>query len=145
MRRVTVRHSPVHGKGVFALCALVPGERILEYRGEVMKWRAAVRHSRNRCEPGHTYLFGLSDGRVIDGGRGGNSARWLNHACKANCEAVEVGNRVFIHALTSIPAGAELFIDYALETDEPANASVAQQYACRCGARQCRGTMLGRT
>ena len=54
---------------------------------------------------------------MIDGSRGGNSARFLNHACAANCEAIETGDRVFIHALGSIAAGDELFIDYALSVD----------------------------
>jgi len=143
MRRVTVRRSPVHGRGVFALRALAPGECILEYKGEVIRWRTAIRQDRGRCDPGHTYLFGLSDGRVIDGARGGNSARWLNHACEANCEAIEMGNRVFIHATTSVAAGEELFLDYQLAVDASADEEVRLQYRCRCGSRRCRGTMLG--
>lgn len=143
MRRVTVRRSPVHGRGVFALRALAPGECIFEYKGEVIRWRTAIRQYRRRCDPGHTYLFGLSDGRVIDGARGGNSARWLNHACEANCEAIEMGNRVFIHAITSVAAGEELFLDYQLALDASAGEEVRLQYRCRCGSRRCRGTMLG--
>jgi SET domain-containing protein len=91
MRRVSVRHSPVHGKGLFAIRQLWAGERVLEYKGEVTSWRNAPRrHSRDDVA-GHTFLFGLSDGRVIDGSRGGNSARWINHACTPHCEAVEDG------------------------------------------------------
>lgn len=143
MRRVTVRRSPVHGRGVFALRALAAGERIFEYKGEVIRWRTAIRQSRRRIDPGHTYLFGLSDGRVIDGTRGGNSVRWLNHACEANCEAIEIGDRVFIHATTSVPEGAELFLDYQLAVDAPDDAEVRLQYRCRCGSRRCCGTMPG--
>lgn len=33
VRRVTVRKSPVHGRGVFALQAIPAGQRILEYYG----------------------------------------------------------------------------------------------------------------
>ncbi|MFM0239695.1 SET domain-containing protein [Paraburkholderia phytofirmans] len=143
MRRVTVRRSPVHGRGVFALRALEAGERILEYKGEVIMWRTAVRQYLRHNDPGRTYLFGLSNGRVIDGGRGGNSARWLNHACEANCEAIEIGNRVFIHVTTSVPAGTELFLDYQLAVDGSANDESRQQYRCLCGSRRCRGTMLG--
>jgi SET domain-containing protein len=54
---------------------------------------------------------------VIDGSRRGNSARFLNHACLTNCEVVETGDRVFIHALTAIKPGEELFIDYGLVID----------------------------
>jgi len=133
----------VHGRGVFALRALRAGERIFEYRGKLTSWREAARfwHARNDC--GHTFLFGLSDGRVIDGGRGGNGARWLNHACAANCETVEVGGRVFIDAICDIGAGEELFIDYALELETDAGDEARDLYVCRCGSGTCRGTMLG--
>jgi uncharacterized protein len=98
MKRVSVRRSPIHGNGVFALCALRAGERIFEYRGLVTICREATRHYVRRDEESHTFLFGLSDGRVIDGGRGGTCARWLNHPCSANCEAVEEAGRVDIKA-----------------------------------------------
>ncbi|WP_112174931.1 SET domain-containing protein [Paraburkholderia unamae] len=142
MKRVSVRQSPIHGKGVFALRALDAGERIFEYKGLVTTWREATRHCARREHEGHTFLFGLSDGRVIDGARGGNSARWLNHACAANCEAIEASGRVFIQARRSIKAGEELFIDYALEVPPGMSAKSLREYLCRCGARRCRGTML---
>ncbi|CAH2902089.1 MAG: Zinc finger protein HRX [uncultured Paraburkholderia sp.] len=141
-RRVVVRRSSVHGRGVFALKALEPGERILEYKGELIAWHTAVRQHRKQGVCGHTYFFGLSDGRVIDGGRGGNSARWLNHSCDANCEAIEIDDRVFIHASAAIAPGEELFLDYQLIIDEPADDVNRLRYMCRCGARKCRGTML---
>jgi hypothetical protein len=142
MRRVTVRRSPVHGKGVFALHHLAAGERLLEYLGEVTTWRkATARHQRHGVE-GHTFFFGLSDGRVIDGSHGGNSARWLNHACAANCEAVEDARRVFIETIADIEAGQELFIEYHLAVDDPFDEDTRRQYACHCGAASCRRTML---
>ena len=141
MKRVSVRRSPIHGKGVFALSPLSRGERVFEYRGLVTTWREASRHYARRDEESHTFLFGLSDGRVIDGGRGGNGARWLNHACTANCEAVEEGGRVYIEAIRNIAPGEELFIDYALEVSSKRKS--LSVYVCRCGTRRCRGTMLG--
>jgi hypothetical protein len=127
------------------LCPLEPGERIFEYKGEVIAWRKAVRRSRRTGQAGHTFLFGLSDGRVIDGEHGGNSARWLNHACEANCEAIECEGRVFIEATKSIRAGDELFISYELNVDEPLTDEICAQYVCRCGSAQCAGTMLAAT
>ncbi|MEM5314266.1 SET domain-containing protein-lysine N-methyltransferase [Paraburkholderia sp. JHI869] len=143
MKRVSVRRSPIHGKGVFALLTLCAGERIFEYKGLLTTWREAARHCARRADTGHTFLFGLSDGRVIDGGRGGNGARWLNHACTANCEAVEEAGRVYIETLREIEPGEELFIDYALEIPPKERSKSLSEYACRCGAKHCRGTMLG--
>ncbi|MBN3809959.1 SET domain-containing protein-lysine N-methyltransferase [Paraburkholderia sp. Ac-20347] len=142
MRRVAIRRSPIHGKGVFALRSLAAGERLLEYRGLVTTWREAADHCSARAHEEHTFLFGLSDGRVIDGGRGGNSARWLNHACDANCEAVEESGRVFIEATRTIKPGEELFIDYSLELPRSDRRKARDIYRCQCGARSCRGTML---
>jgi uncharacterized protein len=81
---------------------------------------------------------------VIDGSSGGNSARWINHACDANCEAIERDDRIFIHALTDIAAGAELFIEYGLSVDGPLTPEVLAQYRCRCGAASCSTSMLAR-
>jgi SET domain-containing protein len=141
LRRITARRSPVHGMGLFALQPIAAGERVIEYKGELTSWRRAA--ARQRSEAGHTFVFGLSDGRVIDGSRGGNSARFLNHACAPNCEAIETGDRVFIHALGPIAPGDELFIDYGLSVDGAVTDDIRTQYRCHCGASGCRHTMLG--
>ncbi|MEX3671621.1 SET domain-containing protein [Paraburkholderia phenoliruptrix] len=141
-RRVAVRRSRVHGRGVFALRALEAGERIFEYKGETIEWTAAIRQHESTGRLGHTYFFGLSDGRVIDGGHQGNSARWLNHSCNANCEALEIGDRVFIYASTAIAPGDELFLDYQLAVDDTTDDLTRLSYVCRCGVSGCRGTML---
>lgn len=143
MRRVIVRRSVIHGRGVFAARPLRAGERLFEYTDEVTTWKAAVRRYESRGDEAHTFLFGLSDGRVIDGGRGGNSARWLNHACEPNCGTIEVDGRVFIDAARNIQGGEELFIDYALELDDSTAGDERTAYRCLCGAPICRGTMLG--
>ncbi|OUL80615.1 SET domain-containing protein [Paraburkholderia hospita] len=142
LRRITARRSsgPWQG-GLFALQPIAAGERLVEYKGEVTSWRRAA--ARQLSEVGHTFVFGLSDGRVIDGRRGGNSARFLNHACAPNCEAIETGNRVFIHAITAIERGKELFIDYGLAVDGEITDDIREQYACHCGAPACRQSMLG--
>ncbi|WP_116119991.1 SET domain-containing protein [Paraburkholderia sp. BL6669N2] len=143
MRRVTVRKSSIHGRGVFALQAIAAGARILEYRGEVTSWRQAAARHRRSGTPGHTFLFGLADGRVIDGSAGGNSARWLNHSCRPNCEAIEdERGRVFIEAIRSVKPGGELFIAYGLTIDEAKSPEIVADYVCRCGAKKYTDSML---
>jgi hypothetical protein len=121
---------------------LAAGERVLEYKGEITAWHDAVRRHRREGVKGHTFLFGLSDGRVIDGSCGGNSSRWLNHSCAPNCESIEDGGRIFIHTLWPIEAGEELSIEYLLATDDPMDEDLRAQYACRCAAAGCRQSML---
>lgn len=142
-RRVQVRSSPVHGRGVFALRPLAAGERIFEYTGEVISWAEAQRrHPHDPQHPDHTFYFHIDDEHVIDGKHHGNSAKWINHSCAPNCEAEEVGGRVFIHALRDIAAGEELSYDYGLVIDERMTPALKKRFACRCGAATCRGTML---
>lgn len=141
--RTEVRQSPVHGKGVFARRPIAAGSRILEYRGERISWKEALRrHPHDPEQPNHTFYFSLEAGGVIDANVGGNGARWINHSCAPNCEAREIDGRVFVHALRDLLPGEELFYDYHLSLDGRHTARLKREYACRCGAPQCRGTML---
>ena len=143
MRRFAVRSSPIHGRGVFALTRIAAGEPIIEYKSEVISAKEAQRRfERSSAESGHTFFFSLDDGRMIDGARGGSSARWINHSCAPNCEAEQEGDRIFIRATSKISPGTEIFIDYRLDIDGRKTEALRQMYACRCGARRCRGTML---
>lgn len=142
-RRIQVRRSGVHGKGVFALTDLAAGERLVQYTGETITWDEALRrHPHDPDHPQHTFYFHLDDERVIDGKVGGNSSRWINHSCVPNCEACQEGERVFIYALRDIAAGEELFYDYGLVTDEPLSDALKADYPCWCGHAACRGTLL---
>lgn len=142
-RRIQVRRSGVHGKGVFALKPLRKGEVVIEYTGELITWREALRrHPHDPKDPHHTFYFHIDDQRVIDAKYGGNAARWINHACRPNCEADEQDGRIFIKALRKIAAGDELFYDYGLTVDERYTPALKKQYGCRCGSAGCRGTML---
>lgn len=141
--RIEVRESGVHGRGVYAVVAIARGKKIIEYKGEHIKWKEALRrHPHDPSDPNHTFYFSLEDGSVIDAKYGGNRARWINHACKPNCEAREADGRVFIHALRDIEAGEELFYDYGLVIEGRQTKALKEQFACRCGAKKCRGTML---
>lgn len=140
---IEVRRSPVHGNGVFALRPIPAGERIIEYKGERISWDKATERAAKAGGPiNHTFYFTLADGRVIDGGRRGNDARWINHACSPNCEAFEDEGKVYIHAMRDIDAGEELNYNYALIYDERHTPALKKLFACRCGTPGCTGTML---
>jgi len=142
-RRIQVRASGIHGKGVFALRPLKAGETVIEYTGAMLTWKAAQkRHPHNPAEPNHTFFFHIDDKHVIDGNDGGNAAKWINHACGPNCEADEVDGRVFVKALRDIEPGEELNYDYGLILDGRHTAKVKKEFECRCGTPECRGTML---
>ncbi|HVK53793.1 MAG TPA: SET domain-containing protein-lysine N-methyltransferase [Burkholderiales bacterium] len=138
-----VRDSKVHGKGVFARRKILAGAKIVEYKGERITWKEAGRRDPHDPDnPYHTFFFSLDNGRVIDGGVGGGPARWINHACDPNCEAIEEDGRVFIYALRDIRRGEELNYDYGLIIDERYTPTLKRAYACWCNASTCRQTML---
>jgi uncharacterized protein len=133
--------SRIHGTGAFAERAFAPGETIIEYVGErISHDEADRRNTPNSPDDGHTMMFTLDDETVIDGNINGNEARYINHSCDPNCEAVIYDDTVLIEAVRPIQPGDELFIDYCLDLSDP---SLAELYQCRCGSRNCRGTMLG--
>ena len=142
-KRIQVRRSGVHGKGVFALQDLAEGETLIEYVGEIISWdEAQDRHPHDPNDPNHTFYFHVNEDRVIDALHGGNSSRWINHSCDANCEADEDNERIFIKAIRNIKAGEELNYDYGLIIDEPYTKKLKAEYPCWCGSANCRGTLL---
>lgn len=139
-----IRFSSTHGHGAFASRKIRKGTRIVEYQGKRSSWKKALRRPpSDPNNPYHTFIFGLSNGKVIDASIDGNAARWINHSCEPNCEAIEEDDgRVFIYAKRTIQSGEELNYDYRLNVDGRAGKKMRKAYACHCGAERCRGTML---
>ena len=138
-----VRSSPIHGRGVYALRPLRKGKRLIEYVGErITPEEADRRYDDDALENPHTFLFTVDTRTVIDAAVDGNETRFINHACDPNCEAVDEDGRIFIEVIRRIRAGEELTYDYHLERDGHWRPEWAERYACRCGAANCRGTLL---
>ncbi len=138
-----IRSSSIQGLGAFALRRIRKGTRIIEYLGErITHQEADARYDDEQSKHPHVLLFTVDKKTVIDAGVGGNEARFINHSCEPNCQAVIETRRVFIEALRTIAVGEELTYDYRLERPEGKEAELEQRYACRCGAKTCRGTML---
>ena len=139
----TVRRSRIHGSGVYAARDIPKGTRIVEYLGDrISHAEADERYEAKGQDDGHTFLFVVSSKVVIDAGVGGNEARFINHSCAPNCETVIEGGRVFIEALRDIGPGEELGYEYGLTWESTDDPDELANYACRCGAAKCRGTML---
>ncbi len=140
---IQVRNSKIHGKGVFAAKRIPKGTRIIEYIGErISHQEADDRYADHDPSDNHTFLFIVDRKTVIDGGRKGNAARYINHSCDGNCESAIAERRVFIDAVRDIAKGEELGYDYEIGRDKNDPPNVDEIYACRCGSPKCRGTML---
>lgn len=147
---IVVRRSPIHGNGVFAARRLPAGQRLIQYRGQVVTHDEADDRYDGSVESGHTFLFTLNDQYIVDANRRGNDARWINHSCDPNCQATIVedprGNpardRIFIETIRPIARGEELTYDYGITLEIRHTARLKQLWACRCGKPTCSGTML---
>ena len=148
--RLSTRRSAIHGNGVFATAPIAKGERLIQYRGKLRSHDEVDRVYADEIDTGHTFLFTLNDDYVIDANVEGNSARWINHSCKPNCEAVfhehagddRSKDTVWIESKRAIRPGEELSYNYGITLAEAHTPRMKKLWACKCGARNCSGTML---
>lgn len=111
------------GLGLFADEPIKKGTWIIEYVGKLVQGKREVaEYSANK------YLFETSAVRMVDGSARSNTARYINHSCKPNCEMEIIGGRIFLKSIKPIATGAELTYDYGKEyVDE-----YIKPYGCRC-------------
>ena len=148
-KKITTRRSAIHGNGMFAVAQIKQGERRIEYKGRHRTHEDVDAGDSGDVDSGHTFLFTLNDDWVIDANFDGNDARWINHSCAPNCEAVldeheddPEKSRVFIEAIRAIKPGEELTYNYGITLAERHTPRLKQIWACRCGSNKCTGTML---
>ena len=149
-RKIATRRSNIHGNGMFAVAPIKKGERLIEYKGRRRTHDEVDAGDTGDADSGHTFLFTLNDEYVIDANFEGNSARWINHSCEPNCEAVleeddgddRRKDKVFIEAIRNIKPGEELSYNYGIRLEEKHTKELKKIWECRCGSPKCTGTML---
>lgn len=138
-----IRPSPMQGLGAFAIYPIPEGMRMIEYAGErLTPEQAEARYPDIPGEVHHTMLFAIDDHVVVDAAVDGNEARFINHSCDPNCDAVIDDGRIWIEALRDIEPGEELAYDYAYQLKERHTPARKKLYPCNCGAAKCRGSIL---
>jgi SET domain-containing protein len=93
------------GLGLFTLVDLPKGQFVIEYVGNILTEEQAQKR-------GGKYLFEISNRRTIDGTPRWNTARYINHSCKPNCEPWNMYGRIKIKTIKAIKAGEELTYNY---------------------------------
>lgn len=138
-----IRSSRIQGRGAFALKRIRKGTRLIEYVGEhISHDEADRRYDEDGMKRHHTFLFTLNRKTVIDAAVAGNEARFINHSCDPNCEAVIEDGHIYIESIRTIQPGAELVYDYQYDRAPDADETDEAKYPCRCGSANCRGTIL---
>jgi len=127
-----IRESAIHGRGAFALRAIQPEQKVAEYLGELID----KTESNKRCELNNEYIFTLDEQWDIDGNVSWNPARFINHSCEPNCEAVIEDGRIWIVAIRAIAMDEEITFNYGFDLES------YRDYPCRCGTQACVGYIV---
>ncbi|MCA9478388.1 MAG: SET domain-containing protein-lysine N-methyltransferase [Nanoarchaeota archaeon] len=134
--------SSKFGKGAIAAVDIPKGTKIIQYKGKLVSKELGEKLSdkhRDQITPigtGTLWLFTLNDNYDIDGSRQANEARYINHSCEPNCEAINYDDEeIWIESIKDIKKGEELNYDYGF--DEP-----DERFPCFCGSKNCRGWIV---
>ena len=109
------------GRGLFAEEPIPKGACVIEYIGKTLS-EEEEETSRSR------YLFEVARNKTIDGWNRRNTARYINHSCKPNCEIEIRKRRIFVMAKRNIKPGEELGYNYGKTYVE----SFIKPIGCRC-------------
>jgi SET domain-containing protein len=126
-----IRPSRIDGLGIFAVRAIPPETRLLEYVGKRLnRTEYAGRHD-------HTYIFQIDEDHVVDGASSiWNPAAFFNHSCEPNCEACYIDGGIWIVTRRDIKPGEELTFNYGYTLRN------VRQNRCSCGAPGCVGYIV---
>jgi SET domain-containing protein len=137
-----VDQSPIHQRGLFATCDIKAGTDIIQYVGEKISKEESTRRALEWEEQargtgeGLVYIFELDDEWDLDGRLGDNPARYMNHSCDGNCEAVNADGEIWIVARKDIQQGDELVYDYGYDMEH------FLDHPCVCQADNCIGYIV---
>jgi len=110
------------GLGLYTEEPIEKGGFIIEYVGPVL----TLKESNER---GGKYLFETSKNRFVDGTARSNTARYINHSCKPNCEVEIRSGHILVFALRKIQPGEQLAYDYGKEYFD----EFIKPHGCKCG------------
>ena len=127
---LSIRKSPINGKGCFAAIRFRRGRKIAEYTGE----RIPDLEARRCAHRAKLRICAIDDRWSLDGSRGGNGTHYINHSCAPNAYRQTLYGHVLFFALRDIRPGEEITVDYE-DTLHP------DSKRCCCGAQSCRGTI----
>ncbi len=114
----------VTGLGLFATKTIEKKGYIATYRGR----RITNAEAEAREQRGGRYLFELNSRWTIDGSSRWNVARYANHSCRPNAEAIGRKGKIVLVALRRILPGEEITYDYGKEYF----AAFITKAGCRC-------------
>lgn len=112
---------PNAGKGLYTTLPIKKGEKVIEYKGEIINWKE---YEKRVAENKDGYLFFINNKRCIDAfptpqykARYANDAAGLSRVpgLRNNCVYEIEDNRCYIVTTRNIAKGEEIFVSYTKE------------------------------
>ncbi|HZH30068.1 MAG TPA: SET domain-containing protein-lysine N-methyltransferase [Pyrinomonadaceae bacterium] len=128
---LTLKPSPINGRGCFATIFFRRGRKIAEYAGERIARAEVARRARGRHK---LRICAINSYWSLDGSRGGNGTHYINHSCAPNSYMRITHGHILFMALCDIHPGEEITLDYVSTLH-------SNDKRCRCKAPNCRGTI----
>lgn len=122
-KKIEVKKSEIHGKGIFSAKNLKKGESVFVIKGKERKFLVK---SQEDALFGSNWI-GVGKNIWIDVAA---PAVYLNHSCEPN---VGIRGKVVVVALKDIRKGEEILLDYSITERES-----LWYMKCSCGAKKCR-------
>ncbi len=108
-QHIEVKHSPLHGCGIFAGKSFERDEPIMVITGEVIDAQECTRREE---EEQNVYIFVLDENRYLDTAQS-EIIKYINHHCNPNTYVVDFNNdSLWLKAARPIPEGQELTLNY---------------------------------
>lgn len=136
------KNSAIHNQGLFAKCFIPKNSRVIEYVGEKISKKESSKRaleweeSAQKSGEGLVYIFELNEEWDIDGRICENPARYINHSCGGNCEAINDDGEIWIYSIKDIEEGEELSYDYGYDMEH------FLDHPCLCGTKKCIGYIV---
>ena len=140
--KVEAQESIIHGTGLFAIEDIAKDESFIEYTGSYLNeeelWQQFHADYGDNYAPGslHVWSFEVREGLYIDGDNPDNIAKYANHSCDGNCEAVTEEDRIWLQARREIQSGEEITFDYRFPLRD------FLYHPCCCGSKRCCGYIV---
>src|SRR5947207_13865112 len=125
---LSMKNSPINGKGCFATIFFKRGAKIAEYTGAKITNAEAKRRAHRRL----LRICWMDSRWSIDGSVGGNGTHYINHSCEPNCYMKILYRHILFMALRDISPGEEITLDYQMTLH-------SDRKRCTCGVDSCRG------
>ena len=138
-----VRHSGIHGRGLFAKQRIPENTAVIQYIEEKIDKEESTTRGWAQIDlakltgDAAVYIFALDDDYDLDGKTPKNAARLINHSCSPNCESYIDEGEIWIASLREIAEGEELFFNYGFDLD------YFEDHPCLCGSTNCVGFIAG--